>query len=69
MNNLELEKELTRTLESIDVQIQALIERAKAMGIRAYRMQDTHGNFVLSPLLCARANVLVAIHQISNRVN
>ena len=60
-NLISLLENLKISLDSIDKQIKVIQDEATRVGIRATQMRDHQGNWVLSPLLCARANVLVAI--------
>jgi len=58
---MDLQRELWETLKAIDEQIEAIKSYAESVGIDIRRMQDTRGQFAYVPLLCARANLLVAI--------
>ena len=61
VNRMELGRELTRTLVQVNAQIEAVRREAVTMGIEAVDMKDTHGNFVLIPLLSAKAQALHAL--------
>jgi len=61
VNRMELGRELTRTLSQVNRQIEAVQRDAVAKGIEAVDMRDTNGNFVLIPLLAAKAQALHAL--------
>lgn len=61
VNRMELGRELTRTLVQVNAQIEAVRREAVSMGIEAVDMKDAHGNFVLIPLLAAKAQALHAL--------
>lgn len=61
MSASELFEELKRTLLSINTQIGYVRKEAQRQHISAYAIQDTNGNFMLAPLLVAKANVLHSI--------
>lgn len=67
VNAMELGRELTRTISQINQQIAEVEKRAKEMEIAPYKLRDTNGGFVLSPLLAAKAQTLHALALINQR--
>jgi biotin operon repressor len=60
-------KELGKTFREIELQIKSVEEQAQKLGISVYSMRDSYGNFVLAPLLVAKANTLHAIVLVNQR--
>ena len=48
-------------MAQINAQIEEIHSQAKRMGIPAVKMRDASGNYVLSPLLAAKAQTLHAL--------
>lgn len=57
----ELESELSETLELIDAQIKVIRESAQRMDISAHKICDDRGNYILIPLLTAKAQILSSL--------
>lgn len=61
---MDLDVLLRQNLEDLDYQIQALEKIAARGGPRgtdARHLQDKYGNFLMTPILIAKANVLLAM--------
>jgi hypothetical protein len=63
----DIGKELGKSFAQIKSQIETVEHEAKRMGISAHDMTDSHGNYVLTPLLVAKAQVLHAIVLINHK--
>jgi hypothetical protein len=61
VNRMELGRELVRTLHQVGRQIETVERDAKKKGVSQYSLQDTNGNYMLSPLLTAKAQLLHAL--------
>jgi hypothetical protein len=57
----ELGRELAITLSQINGQIKEIAAEAERMEIAMTKMRDTRGNYVMAPLLAAKAQTLHAI--------
>lgn len=64
---MELGRELSRTMSQINAQIEEVREEAKRMEISPIKMRDTSGNYVLTPLLVAKAQTLHALVLVNQR--
>lgn len=60
-------KELGKTFREIETQIKVIEARARDMDISAHSMTDAQGNYVLAPLLVAKAHTLHAIVLVNQR--
>lgn len=67
VNRMELGRELTRTLVQVNQQIEAIKKNGDDRGINPYEMRDPNGNFVLVPLLSAKANLLHGLAVVNDR--
>lgn len=63
---LDLVGELQSTLGDINGQIAALGREAAKMAVRQSDLRSPNGEYLMTPLLIAKANVLLAITQIHN---
>lgn len=63
---MELLVELQKALEEIDKQIETIHLSASKdhFAVPVYAIRDMQGNYLLSPLLVAKANLLVAITEL-----
>jgi len=52
-----LRRDLVRLLNEIELQIKAVKAKAEEMGIPPEKMRDASGNWVMTPLLLAKAQV------------
>lgn len=50
-----LRRDTVRLITTIDAQIDEVAKEAKRMGIDSVQLRDSHGNWVLTPLLLAKA--------------
>lgn len=67
VRGVELGRELAKTLAQINSQIDVIKEEAKRMDISPYRMQNSHGDYVLVPMLAARAQLLHSLVLVNQR--
>lgn len=67
VDKMNLGHELVRTLSQINNQIEEVKTQAENMDIAPYRLRDTQGNWVLPPLLSAKAQCLNALAIINQR--
>lgn len=67
VNKMELGRELTRTLNQVNRQMEAMNKVAKEMGIESFELRDSLGHWVMPPLLSAKANLLHALAIINQR--
>lgn len=56
-----LRTELRITLSELEAQINAVRDLAKTEGCESYMLRDLRGEFMLTPLLTAKANALSAL--------
>lgn len=57
----DIRQELAETLARVKTQIDVINRDAGNMGISAHDMKDAQGNYVLVPLLAAKAQTLHAL--------
>lgn len=55
INKDSLRRDTMALIREIDAQIEEVKETATRMGIPSQKLQDTNGNWVMSPLLLAKA--------------
>lgn len=67
VDKMNLGHELVRTLSQINNQIEEVKTQAEASEIAPYRLRDTQGNWILIPLLSAKAQCLNALAIINQR--
>lgn len=67
VRGVELGRELAKTLAQINSQIDVIKEEAKRMDISPYRMTNSHGDYVLVPMLAARAQLLHSLVLVNQR--
>lgn len=66
-NNMELAREMTRSVGQLNRQIEAFNTVAKEMGIKPERLLDSHGNWVMAPVLAAKGQLLAAMANLNNQ--
>ena len=64
INDDILRRDTIALLKQIDMQIQEIEREAKRMGIPSYKLRDTSGNWVMSPLLLAKAQAYAMLIQL-----
>lgn len=63
----DLARVLAQTLARINSQIETVEHDAKVMGISPHDMRDATGNYVMIPLLAAKAQCLHALVLVNQR--
>lgn len=64
----DLNDQLFVTLAQVQTQINATFTRAESRGVRPEEMLDANGNWLLTPLLVAKAQTLAALVQLNASV-
>lgn len=64
---MELGRELSRTISQVNRQIDIVTKGAEDMRISPYDLRDAHGNFIMVPLLGAKAQLLHALALINQK--
>ena len=59
-----MRRDTIQLLKQIDLQIVQVNREATRMGIEGYQLRDSHGNWVMSPLLLAKAQAYTTLVQI-----
>lgn len=59
-----MRKETIALLNQINAQIKEVEEEATRMGISPVKLRDSHGNWVMGPLLLAKAQAYSALVQL-----
>jgi hypothetical protein len=67
ISKMELGRELFHTVTLINRQMEAVKENAKSLGVDPTMLRDGHGNWVLIPLLAAKAQCFHALAIINQR--
>lgn len=67
VRGIELGRELAKTHAMISSQINTVEHKAQEMGISAHDFRDERGNYVLAPLLVAKAQVLHGLTLLNDR--
>jgi hypothetical protein len=67
VNRMELGRELMRTIAQINRQIEAVEKGADALHCKVYDLRDANGNYILAPLLSAKAMSLHALAIINQK--
>ena len=67
VNKMELGRELFRAISQINEQVDEIKKRAERDGIKPIEMRYSNGEWVLVPLLAARAQCLHALAIINQR--
>lgn len=67
VRGMELGRELVKTLTQVNAQIDVVNKEAKDLGIPVFKLTDTQGNFVLTPLLAAKAQLLHSLVLVNQR--
>ena len=62
--NKNIFDEMVETLDRIDIQIRAVEEEAQRRGVIPTEMQTPDGNWILIPLLAARAQLLASMYRL-----
>jgi hypothetical protein len=60
-----LRRDTVALLKEIEAQIDSVKETAQTMGIPPEKLQDTNGNWVMSPLLLAKVQALAILVQLN----
>lgn len=63
----DLARVLGQTLAQVNSQIETVEHKAKELGVSAHDMQDANGNFILIPLLSAKALCLHSLVLVNQR--
>jgi hypothetical protein len=58
VRELELGRELVTALNEVNEQQEAVRKVALEVGCFSYQLRDTNGNFMMAPLLAAKAQLL-----------
>jgi len=58
---MDLDQELKKTLDDINLQIGVMQRIADRNGCRPEELQDKYGNFLMMPILAAKGNLLAAM--------
>ncbi len=61
VNRMELGRELMRTLSQVNRQMEKVDKEASKLNISPYCLRDDGGNYMLTPLLAAKAQLLHAL--------
>jgi hypothetical protein len=61
VNRMELGRELMRTLSQVTRQMEKVEKEASKQNTSPYCLQDANGNYMLTPLLAAKAQLLHAL--------
>jgi hypothetical protein len=64
---MEIGRELVKTLSLVNEQINEIQKEAAQMSIPAGKLRDEHGNYVLVPMLAAKAQLLHALTLINQK--
>lgn len=67
IRKMELGRELGKTVAQINSQLQTVEHDAKRRGISPHDLQDSSGNWVMVPLLAAKAQALHALVLINQK--
>lgn len=66
INKDSLRRDVIAIIKQIDAQLDEVKEEASRMGIPPQKMRDTNGNFVMSPLLLAKAQAYGSLIQLQS---
>jgi hypothetical protein len=67
VNRMELGRELMRTLSQVGRQMESLEKEAKKRDVSPYDLRDPMGNYMLPPLLSAKAQLLHALALVNQK--
>jgi hypothetical protein len=67
IQGMEIGRELSRTLIQINQQIDEVRKEAEKGDVSPYRLRNADGNWVLVPLLAAKAQALHALTLVNQR--
>jgi len=66
INKDSLRRDVIAVIKEIDAQIDEVKEQAARMGVPPQKMRDMNGNFVMSPLLLAKAQAYGSLIQLQS---
>lgn len=69
VGGIELGRALGQTMAQINTQIEEVKKTAKVLDVQSSELRDMNGNFVMVPLLAAKAQTLHALVLINQRRN
>ena len=69
VGGIELGRALGQTMAQINTQIEEVKKAAKVLDVQSSELRDMNGNFVMVPLLAAKAQTLHALVLINQRRN
>lgn len=61
VNRAELGREIVRAFNQVNRQIEVLEREASGQDSSVFKLQDTHGTFMMVPLIAAKAQMLHAL--------
>jgi hypothetical protein len=64
---MELGRELARTMAQINAQIEEVKKFAKSNDMTPFEIRDSNGNWIMAPLLAAKAQALHALVLVNQR--
>lgn len=67
VGGIELGRELVRTLQEVNQQIEEISQEADRIGTTSTKMQDSNGNYILAPILAAKAQCLHSLVLVNQR--
>lgn len=67
VSKIELGQEIVSALRDVNKQIEEVKDQAHAMDVAPYKLKDYHGDFMLSPLLASKAQLLHAVALINQK--
>lgn len=67
VRGMELGRELVKTLTQVNAQIDEIRKEAEARGIPPVKFRDSAGNYILAPLLAAKAQLLHSLVLVNQR--
>lgn len=67
VNRAELGREIMRAFSQISRQIEVLEREASGQDVSPHKLQDMNGNFMLTPLLAAKAQLLHALVLVNHK--
>lgn len=67
VNRAELGREIMRAFNQVSRQIEVLEREAAGQDVSPHKMQDMNGNFMMTPLLAAKAQLLHSLTLINHK--
>lgn len=61
LGRMELGRELARAMGEVSEQIRVVNKKADEVGVSPHDLRDANGNYMLTPLIVAKAQLLHAI--------